>query len=183
MVMDRPEMDIARLVADFHQPIYRYAYRLTGSVPEAEDLTQEVFLIAQQKLGQLRQAECAQAWLFRILRNHFLKSRERRRRQPASMADVSLDENLMAADVPPSDQIDRQHLQEALNRLPDNSRIILLMFYFEGRSYREIADELHLPIGTVMSRLARAKRHLRSSLLEPSASGSHCPGSTVAPQP
>ncbi len=179
MPAERDHMEIARLVADFHQPVYRYAYRLTGSVPEAEDLTQEVFLIAQEKLGQLRQADCARAWLFRILRNCFLKSRERRQRRPLTMADVSLDANLIPAHAPHSDQIDRQRLQQALNRLPDNSRIILTMFYFESRSYREIAGELDLPIGTVMSRLARAKTYLRARLLEPSPSRS-CTGRSAA---
>ncbi len=174
-------MDMARLVADYHQPVYRYAYRLTGSVPEAEDLTQEVFLIAQEKLGQLGKADCAQAWLFRILRNCFLKSRERRRRRPVALTDVCLDANLIPVDVPESDQIDRQGLQQALNRLPDNARIILIMFYFENRSYREIAEDLDLPIGTVMSRLARAKMYLRTRLFEPSASGLRSGRATPAP--
>ena len=72
MANEAVSMDIAGLVADHHQAVYTYAYRLAGSVPEAEDLTQQVFLVAQQKLGQLRKAGSARSWLFTILRNHFV---------------------------------------------------------------------------------------------------------------
>jgi len=169
MAMERAQMDIARLVAEHHQPVFRYAYRLTGSVPEAEDLTQEVFLTAQKRISQLRQPEKVQAWLFRILRNCFLKSRQRRARRPLALTDLALDANLLPAQTPAADQIDRRELQEALNQLPDQARVILTMFYFENLSYREIAEELEVPIGTVMSRLSRAKGHLRRRLLAPSA--------------
>ena len=62
-------------------------------------------------------------------------------------------------------EIDRERLQEALNRLPEAFRLVVVMFYFEECSYREIAERLEMPIGTVMSRLARAKGYLRSSML------------------
>jgi RNA polymerase sigma-70 factor (ECF subfamily) len=64
-------------------------------------------------------------------------------------------------------EIDEEKLQQALIELPDEYRIVLVMFYFEGCSYREIAEQLELPPGTVMSRLARAKAHLRKRLLPP----------------
>ncbi len=69
--------------------------------------------------------------------------------------------------TPSEEEIDRDGLQAALNRLPEVFRLAVVMFYFEERSYREIAEELDLPIGTVMSRLARAKAQLRSMLCEP----------------
>lgn len=61
MADERARMDVAQLVAEYHQAVYRYAYRLSGSVPDAEDLTQQVFLLAQQKLGQLRKVEMPEA--------------------------------------------------------------------------------------------------------------------------
>ena len=155
--------DVAQLVAEHHQAVYRYAYRLTGAVQDAEDLTQQVFLAAQQKMGQSRRIGSARAWLFAILRNCFLKDRQRRR--PALAADLSLNVEL-ASTPPPSEGVDRDRLQEALNRLPDAFRLVVVMFYFEECSYREIAERLEMPIGTVMSRLARAKGHLRSILFE-----------------
>ena len=72
MADDRTSMDIAQLVAEHHQAVYAYAFRLSGSVPDAEDLTQQVFLAAQRKLGQLRNLESVRSWLFAILRNCFL---------------------------------------------------------------------------------------------------------------
>ena len=165
MVDDRPTMDISQLVADQHQAVYRYAYRLTGSVPDAEDLTQQVFLTAQQKLGQLRKVESVRSWLFTILKNYFLKSCQKRRPIPA--ANLRLNVDTIPAEIPNDGGIDRERLQMAINQLPPRYRLVLTMFYYESCSYREIADQLDLPIGTVMSRLARAKGHLRSKLFEP----------------
>jgi len=154
--------EIAKMVIDHHEAVYRYAYRLTGSVHDAEDLTQEVFLIAQRKMGQLRKADGAKSWLFAVARNSFL--RERQRQRPASAADFDLDVNVLP-DATPDDSVDGDRLQAVLNRLPEVFRVAVVMYYFEERSYKEIADELHVPIGTVMSRLARAREHLRAMLL------------------
>lgn len=161
---------MAQLVAEHHQAVYRYAYRLTGTVQDAEDMTQRVFLAAQQKMGQLRNMDSARSWLFAILRNSFLKDRQRWR--PWLAADLALDMDLVAAT---RDNIatDHDHLQHALNRLTDAARLVLVMFYFEECPYREIADRLGVPIGTVMSRLARAKDQLRSLLIEPGPEGVH----------
>jgi RNA polymerase sigma-70 factor, ECF subfamily len=156
-------LDIAQLVADHHRPVYQYAYRLTGSVQDAEDLAQQAFLIAHGKIGQLRNADAAGSWLFAILRNCFLKDRQRRR--PATAVDLDLNIDAIPDDAPVADG-DHDQLQNALNRLPDAFRLAVVMFYFEERSYREIADELNVPIGTVMSRLARAKDQLRAIMFE-----------------
>ena len=158
-------MDVAQLVAEHHRAVHAYAFRLSGSIPDAEDLTQQVFLVAQQKLGQLRKEGSARSWLFAILRNCFLKNRQRRRPVPA--ASLQLNINTVPAEIPEEEDIDLERLQQAINQLPDGFRLVLVMFYFEERSYREIAEGLDLPIGTVMSRLARAKQHLRSKLFEP----------------
>jgi len=166
MAEDAARMDIARLVSDHHQAVYAYAFRLSGSAPEAEDLTQQVFLVAQQKLGQLRKTGSARSWLFTILRNTFLKSQQRQRPVPA--ANLRLNIDTIPAEPPPEEEIDREALQRAIGQLPPGFRVVLVMYYYEGLAYREIAEKLDLPIGTVMSRLARAKGHLRSKLVEPS---------------
>ena len=158
-------MQIAQLVAEHHQAVYAYAFRLSGSQPEAEDLTQHTFMVAQEKLGQLREAERARSWLFTILRNRFLKTRQQRR--PVAMADLGLSIEAIPAEIPQEEEIDRERLQEALDELPDVFRVVVMMFYFEEYSYREMAEQLDLPIGTVMSRLARAKGRLRHELLKP----------------
>ncbi len=165
-------LDIRRLVAEHHQAVYRYAYRLTGSVAEAEDLTQQVYLIAQQKWPQLRDAANARSWLFAILRHVFLKGR--RRRKPISAGDIELNVDTIPAEIPSAEAIDREQLQRALDDLPEHYRLVVAMFYYEELPYRKIAETLGLPIGTVMSRLARAKALLRSYLFEPQL-GRHRP--------
>ncbi|MCS7306553.1 MAG: RNA polymerase sigma factor [Thermoguttaceae bacterium] len=162
MATEGNPLDIARLVAEHHEAVYRYAYRLSGSQPDAEDLTQQVFLIACGKGGQLRQADSVRSWLFTILRNCFLKSRAKPTPTPVGALELSL-ENLPEPEHPPP-AIDSEQLQQALDRLSAQDRVILGMFYFENLSYREIAEQLKIPMGTVMSRLARAKARLRGQL-------------------
>ncbi len=162
---DHPELDLTQLVAEYHEVLYRYAYRLTGSVHDAEDLTQQVFLAAQRKLGQVRDSGKIRSWLFSVLRNGFLKSTQKKLPVPAGNLQLSLD--TIPAQPPVGDTIDKERLQRALGELPETFRVVVVMFYFEECSYIEIAEQLEVPIGTVMSRLARAKAHLRSKLFEP----------------
>jgi RNA polymerase sigma-70 factor (ECF subfamily) len=157
-------VDIARLVAEHHAAVYRYAYRLAGAECDAEDLTQQTFLAAQLKLDQLRDPEHGRGWLYAILRNSYLKMR--RKRSPVAAACLELDIDAIPEDVPEASTVDPERLQTALNELPDEFKVVLLLFYFEGCSYREIAEKLSLPAGTVMSRLSRAKGHLRSRLFD-----------------
>ncbi len=164
MAQDRDNLSIQRLVDEHLVAVYRYAYRLTGSVQDAEDLSQQVFLLAQQRLDQLREAERARGWLFAILRNAFLKMVERK--QPVAATNVGLNLDTIALASADVAAVDDQALQAAMDELPAEFRLVVVMFYFEDCSYREIAEKLELPIGTVMSRLARAKRHLRSKLSE-----------------
>lgn len=159
-----PARDITQLVAEHHGTVYRYAYRLTGSSTDAEDLTQQAFLLAQTNFGQLRDPTCALAWLCSILRNAHHKLL--RQRRPVVAADVELIVDDLPDDLPAESPIDEERLQSAINELPIEFKTVLLMFYFEDRSYREIAMKLEVPPGTVMSRLSRAKAHLRARLLE-----------------
>lgn len=158
------QTEIAQLVTEHHELLYRYAYRLTGSVADAEDLTQQTFLLAQLNLGQLREPEATRGWLFAILRNCYRKSVKKRTPVPA--VDVELNVDSVPDDSRTSEPIDEERLQEAINSLSDEYKTVLLMFYFERNSYREIATSLDLPIGTVMSRLSRAKSHVRTKLLD-----------------
>jgi RNA polymerase sigma-70 factor (ECF subfamily) len=158
---------VERLVDEYYAVLYRYAYRLSGSAADAEDLTQETFCKAQQNLPQLRDPGRARAWLFTILRNAYLH----RARADKHHACLPLD---AVGDVPgpeagPLPDIDPEQLQQALGELPEVFRTPVILYYFEDFSYRDIAEQMELPIGTVMSRLARAKAHLRARLLQPAA--------------
>lgn len=152
-------LDVAQLVADHHQALYRFAYRLSGSTSDAEDLTQQAFLIAQQKSGQVRDEQCARAWLFTVLRNCYLKNY--RGRPLAACADFDIN---TIPDQAAEWHFDHEALQAAIDTLANEFKIVVLLFYFEHRSYREIAELIDVPLGTVMSRLARAKAHLRRVL-------------------
>jgi RNA polymerase sigma-70 factor (ECF subfamily) len=153
---------IQELVEQHYESLYRYAFRLTGSAADAEDLTQDAFCQAQLKLNQLRDPNRVKAWLFSILRNKYLhKLRDARREATLSLDSID--------DVPqpppePLPEVDPQRLQQVLNELPEEFRTPVILFYFDDFSYRDIAEQMDLPIGTVMSRLARAKAHLRARL-------------------
>jgi RNA polymerase sigma-70 factor, ECF subfamily len=154
-----------QLVEQHYESLFRYAFRLSGSSSDAEDLTQDAFCQAQLKIRQLRDATRVKAWLFSILRNAYLHRVRDARRERV----VPLD---CAADLPerlsePLPEIDSQRLQEVLNELPEDFRTPLILYYFEDFSYRDIAEQMEVPLGTVMSRLARAKAHLRARLLPP----------------
>jgi RNA polymerase sigma-70 factor (ECF subfamily) len=161
---DASALDPAQLVAEHLDAVYRYAYRLTGSAADAEDLTQQVFLTAHQKQGQIRNADRTRSWLFSVLRHCFSKSCNKRRPTPA--ANIQLNVETIPARPPTAEDIDQERLQQAIDQLPGPYRMVVAMFYFEGCSYRQIAEKLDLPIGTVMSRLARAKGHLRAYLFD-----------------
>lgn len=169
MSLPAKQRTVERLVDEHYQALYRYAYRLSGSGPDAEDLTQEAFCKAQLNLSQLRDWGRAKAWLFSILRNAYLHRVRADRQQPC----VSLDGvgELADASPEPLPDIDPERLQQALNELPEVFRTPIILYYFEDFSYRDIAGQMDLPLGTVMSRLARAKAYLRSRLLQPAAVG------------
>jgi RNA polymerase sigma-70 factor (ECF subfamily) len=158
-------LGVRDLIDAHYDSLYRYAYRLSGSAADAEDLTQEAFRKALARLSQLRDRDRAKGWLFRILRNAYLhRVRDERRHRTVSLDSVG--------DLPddaddPTPEVDPAKLQEALNDLDETFRTPVILFYFEDFSYRDIADQMDLPIGTVMSRLARAKAYLRSRLAPP----------------
>jgi RNA polymerase sigma-70 factor (ECF subfamily) len=166
MALSGGQRIVQGLVDAHYVSLYRYAHRLTGSAADAEDLTQDTFCKAQLKLEQLRDPERAKAWLFSILRNAYLH-RVRAGHHPRF---VSLDDlgDVAEPSPEPLPPVDPDKLQEALNELPEVFRTPVILYYFEEFSYRAIAEQMELPLGTVMSRLARARAHLRARLLPPS---------------
>ena len=158
---------VEQLVADHYVSLYRYAYRLSGSGADAEDLAQDAFCKAQANLMQLREPERAKPWLFSILRNAYLH----RVRADKQQHCIALDDAGEVAEALPEPlpEIDTEQVQQALNDLPEVFRSVIILYYFEDFSYRDIAEQMDLPLGTVMSRLARAKGYLRNRLLSPAA--------------
>jgi RNA polymerase sigma-70 factor (ECF subfamily) len=155
---------LRELIDAHYEMLYRYAYRLCGKAADAEDLTQETFGKAMLRMDQLRNPERVKPWLYRILRNLYLRRvRDEKRSRVVPLESTG---ELAARDSDEVPQIDPLVLQAALDDLEETFRTPVILFYFEGFSYREIAEQMDLPIGTVMSRLARAKTYLRTRLSE-----------------
>lgn len=165
--MDSRARKLAQLVEQHYALLYRYAYRLTGSDADAEDLTQQTFVAAQLKWNQLRDESRAKSWLFAIARNAYLKQLRRPVCIPIDFADDFVAEPTLELALEPEVEFDSDQLQLALNELPEDFRSPLILFYFDEFSYREISDQLGVPIGTIMSRLSRAKAWLRRRLTQP----------------
>lgn len=155
---------VETLVDTHYAALFRYAYRLSGATQEAEDLTQEAFLQAQKMLHQLRDPASAKSWLFTILRNAYLhRVRAEKQSRFVSLDGVAEIADRANASLP---VVDSAQLQSALNELPEVFRTPVILYYFEDFSYKEIAEQMNVPLGTVMSRLARAKTFLRQRLMD-----------------
>ncbi len=156
-----PLLTAERLLDEFHDSVFRYAYRLSGDASAADDISQEAFVRAMRSLHQLRDPQAALGWLLAITRNEFARWCRKFGRQST----VQLDEVWQVADATDYEVLDRaEWVQVALRQLPDDFRVIISMYYFEQLSYTEIAAELAIPLGTVMSRLNRGKLHLKQAL-------------------
>ena len=147
--------------------LYNFAHWLTQNRDEAEDLVQETYMKALKGFASFQQGTNFRAWIYRILRNTFLTSRSGlRERVTVPIDDEDLE--LPAASHTPESEIlaraDRQLVQNALERLPVPFREIILLCDVEEMSYREIAETLTIPVGTVMSRLSRARTAMRQLL-------------------
>ena len=159
-------MEISQLVDQHYEPVFRFAYRLSGTSHEAEDISQQAFLDAQRKLDTLRDPDKVRAWLFMIVRNLY----RRRIRDRVTRGEFALEvladpiDQKQDSDKRVEQALDSESLQQVLNELPEEFRSVLLLFYFRELSYREIAEQLDVPIGTVMSRLSRGKKQLRERI-------------------
>jgi RNA polymerase sigma-70 factor, ECF subfamily len=156
--VDHSMRDSRTAVADEIPRLRRYARALSGSDVEADDLVQETLARALSSLGQWRTDESPRKWLFSILHNHYVDLLRRKARQPGQL---SID----AGDVTPVDiGVDagtRRDLDQGMQGLSAEQRQVLLLVGLEGMSYAETAEILGIPIGTVMSRIARARERLR----------------------
>jgi RNA polymerase sigma-70 factor (ECF subfamily) len=139
----------------------RYATALAGNTALADDLVQDSIERALRQASQLRDLQHLPGWLRRILYNVFIDE-IRRTRGKGLQQDIAELADHLELSVPAADNTGQRDFLKAINALSMEHRQILLLVGLEGLSYREIADELDIPVGTVMSRLARARERLRS---------------------
>jgi RNA polymerase sigma-70 factor (ECF subfamily) len=151
----------AQLLALIPQ-LRHYSRSLTRSDAESEDLLQDCVEKALIRRGQWRGINI-RAWTYRIMTNLHLNARRAVARRPS----VGLEEaEAVATGTPTSDPLERNRLVQALETLPREARAVLMLVAVEGHSYQEVADLMDVPIGTVMSRLSRARQLLRQRLQE-----------------
>ncbi len=156
------------LVQAHYRSLYQFAYSLARNEADAADLTQQTFYIWAAKGDQLRDASKVKSWLFKTLHREFLQSRRRIVRFPQ----LSLEET--EPELPPvparaGEQHDATSVLQALGELDEPFQAPLTLFYLGDFAYREIADILHVPLGTVKSRLARGIDQLHRRLAPPTA--------------
>jgi RNA polymerase sigma-70 factor (ECF subfamily) len=168
-----PTANFADLALPLFDQLYNFAHWLTQDRHEAEDLVQETFAKGLRGFQSFQPGTNFRAWMFRILRNTFLTSRTGLKYTVPLEEDAS--ETIPSADLSPEDllveQANRDAVRQALNELSIAFREILLLCDVEEMSYEEIAQVLTIPTGTVMSRLHRARKALRTRLLEKSPGG------------
>jgi len=147
----------------YYRPLYRFALSLTHNEGEASDMTQQAFSMWAGRGYQLRDGTKAKTWLFTTLHREFLQARRQQRRFPHYPLDEVSDE--LPGILPATDdRLDASSVLQALARLAEPYQAPLALFYLGEHSYKEIAEILQVPIGTVQSRIARGKTQLHRML-------------------
>ena len=165
---------------EYMPSLYAAAMRMTRNKADAEDLVQETYLKAYRAFGGFQAGTNLRAWLYRILTNTFINTYRAKKRRPEEsdlddVEDLYLYRRLgglegatagRSAEDEVLDQITEGEVKAAIEALPDQFRMAVLLADVEGFQYKEIAEILDIPIGTVMSRLHRGRRALQKSLFE-----------------
>jgi RNA polymerase sigma-70 factor (ECF subfamily) len=167
--VDRQSDSFEGLAMPLFDQLYNFAHWLTQNREEAEDLVQETYAKALKGFSSFQLGTNFRAWMYRILRNTFLTSRTGLKVTMTVPLDPEEDgpELAVESDTPETilfERSNRELLQSAIDELPVYSREILLLCDVEEMSYQEIAETLSIPMGTVMSRLSRARKMLRDRL-------------------
>jgi RNA polymerase sigma-70 factor (ECF subfamily) len=154
--------DFQQLITDHYAGLYRFARSLCKREGTAEDLVQQTFLQWAKKGETLRETDKAKTWLYTTIYREWLGIARKEKR----FEQVEFEPEIHGGVDEPMEtpQVDSQTLQRALDELDENFRAPLVLFYLRELSYKDIAETLGLPIGTVMSRLSRAKDALRKQL-------------------
>ena len=168
---ERFEKDVLPLLPS----LYGAALRLTRNPQDADDLVQETYLRAYRGFGGFQEGTNLRAWMYRILMNTFINTYRKKQREPVTVQDGEVEDWYLydklggsgveaSAETEVLEKIPDEDVQKALEDLPENFRMAVLLADVEGFSYKEIAEIMGIPIGTVMSRLHRGRKALQKAL-------------------
>lgn len=172
---DRSALDL--LIRKHEKRAYQYAYRLTSNPDEAMDIVADAFVRVYNALPNFKGRSAFTTWLYRIITNCYLDVKKKDRNKPQVSLDAptesesgDMERQIEDPDAAPDIEVERNErerkVQDALKKLPEYQKAILLMYHVEMLSYEEIAQALDQPIGTVKSRLNRARLSLREVLMK-----------------
>ncbi len=169
---ERFERDVLPLLPN----LYSAALRLTRNPSDAEDLVQESYLRAYRGFGGFEEGTNLRAWMYRILTNTFINAYRKKQREPVTVSDDDVEDWYLydrlggsteaSAETSVLERLPDEDVQRALEALPEQFRMAVWLADVEGFSYKEIAEILDVPIGTVMSRLHRGRKSLQKALWE-----------------
>lgn len=163
--MSKDSTTFQHLVDNHYEGLYRFAYSLAKNEHEASDLTQQTYLIYANKGHTIKDAQKVKSWLFTTLYREFLKLR--RKQQKLTLQEEEELERSISGSAPETVQtMDAHRALDLLGKINETYRTPLTLFYLKDHSYKEIATILDVPIGTVMSRIARGKSLLRDLLAQ-----------------
>ncbi len=173
-----PDWDFDETALPHVDALYNTALRLTRNPADAEDLVQETFFKAYRYYDKFQEGTNLKAWLFKILKNTFINNYRKKQQRPPQSDFAAIEESFedrISEDVlrkmknPEEEFLEDvldQDIQEALDALPENYRMAVVLADLEDFSYKEIAEILEVPVGTVMSRLYRGRKRLEAAMLE-----------------
>lgn len=159
-------ISLKHVAEEWYEPLYRFALSLSKNPDDAMDLTQSAFFKLTARIDQIREPSRVKSWLFSVVHRAYIDQYRHNSKFPKDTID-SVPEPTQAQNQIPGDGNDAELILQALQTLDDRFRAPLTLYYFNDFSYREIAETLDIPIGTVMSRLRRAKDQLRAIIETP----------------